>query len=146
VYYEPPTRSSAVRQEVRYRTLYRMPDRIRSQSRGVWGFGVAAIITKWMDLGEGQTILDPRWLTHLSNKYTASDVFREGDGINGRRLVDRDLARSNHVSIRDSFGQDESSGVDPILPLETAERLFQLPKLSVLRNKNLRHTILFDLD
>jgi hypothetical protein len=37
VYYEPPTRSAAVRQEVRYRTLYRMPDRIRSHSRGVWG-------------------------------------------------------------------------------------------------------------
>lgn len=42
-------------------------------------FGVAAIITKWMDLGEGQTILDPRWLSHLSNKYAASNVFREVD-------------------------------------------------------------------
>jgi len=110
------------------------------------GFGVAAIITKWMDLGEGQTILDPRWLSHLSNKYAASDVFREVDGINGRRLVDRDPVRSNRVSIRDSFGQDESSGLDPILPLETAERLFQLPKLPVLRDKDLRRAMLFDLD
>lgn len=94
------------------------------------GFGVAAIITKWMDLGEGQTILDPRWFSHLSNRYTASDVFREVDGINGRRLVDRDPVRSSFVSIRDSFGQDESSGLDPILPLEIAERLFQqLPRL-----------------
>lgn len=99
-----------------------------------------------MDLGEGQTILDPRWLSHLSNKYAASDVFREVDGINGRRLVDRDPVRSNRVSIRDSFGQDKSSGLDPILPLETAERLFQLPKLPVLRAKDLRRAMFFDLD
>ena len=110
------------------------------------GFGVAAIITKWMDLGEGQTILDPRWLSHLSNKYAASGVFREVDGINGRRLVDRDPVRSNRASIRDSFGQDESSGLDPILPLETAERLFQLPKLPVLRAKDLRRAMFFDLN
>jgi hypothetical protein len=95
------------------------------------GFGVAAIITKWMDLGEGQTILDPKWLSHLSNEYAAFDIFREVDGINGRRLVDRDPVRSNCISIRDSFGQDESSELDPILPLEAAERLFQLPKLPV---------------
>jgi hypothetical protein len=110
------------------------------------GFGVAAIITKWMDLGEGQTILDPRWLSHLSNKYAASDVFREVDGINGRRLVDRDPVRSNRASIRDSFGQDESSGLDPILPLETAERLFQLPKLPVLQDKDLWRAMFFDFD
>jgi hypothetical protein len=85
-------------------------------------------------------------LSHLSNEYAAFDVFREVDGINGRRLVDRDPVRSNRISIRDSFGQDESSGLDPILPLETAERLFQLPKLPVLRDKDLRCAMLFDLD
>jgi hypothetical protein len=99
-----------------------------------------------MDLGEGQTILDPRWLSHLSNKYAASDVFREVDGINGRRLVDRDPVRSNRASIRDSFGQDESSGLDPILPLEAAERLFQLPKLPVLQDKDLWRAMFFDFD
>jgi hypothetical protein len=105
-------------------------------------FGVAAIITRWMDLGEGRTILDPRWLSHLSNKYAASDVFGEVDGINGIKLVDRDPVRSNYVSIRGSFGQDKTSGVGPILPLETAERLFQLPKLPVLRAKDLRRAML----
>lgn len=94
-------------------------------------YGVAAIITKWMDLGEGQTVLDPRWFSHLSNKYLASNIFREIDDINGRRLVARDPVRSNCVSIRDSFGRYKSSGLDPILPLETARRLFQLPRLRV---------------
>lgn len=74
-------------------------------------FGVAAIITKWKDLGEGQTILDPRFCSHLSRRRRGGPV------------------RSNHVSIRVSFGQNKSSGLDPILPLKTAERLFQLPKL-----------------
>jgi hypothetical protein len=109
-------------------------------------FGVAAIITKWMDLGEGQTILDPRWLSHLSNMYPASDVFGEVNGINGIRLVDRDPVRSNRVSIRGSFGQDELSGLGPTLPLEIAERLFQLPKLPILRAKDLRRAMFFDLD
>lgn len=108
-------------------------------------FGVAAIITKWMDLGEGRTILDPRWLSHLSNKYTASDVLREVNGINRIRLVDGDPVRSNHVSLRGAFGQYKSSGVGPILPLETAKRLYQLPKLPVLRAKDLRRAMLFDL-
>jgi len=109
------------------------------------GFGVAAIITKWMDLGEGETILDPRWLSHLSNKYIVSDASREGDGINGRRLVARDPVRSNLASIRDSFGQDNSTGLGPILALETAKRLFQLAKLPGLGDKDWRRTILFDL-
>jgi hypothetical protein len=109
-------------------------------------FGVAVTITKWMDLGEGQTILDPRWFSHLSNKYTASDVFREVDSINGRRLVDRDHVRSNHVSIRDSFGRnDKSSRLDPVLPQKTVERLFQLSKRPVFRDEGLRRAILFDL-
>jgi hypothetical protein len=94
-------------------------------------FGVAAIITKWMDLGEGQTILDPRWLSHLSNKYTTSVVVKEVDGINGRRLVGTDLVRSNFASIRDSFGQDKSPGFDPTLSLETVKRLFLLTKRPV---------------
>jgi len=110
------------------------------------GFGSAAIITKWVDLGEGQTILDPRWLSHLSNKYAASRVFRGVDGINGRRVVDRDPVRSNRASIRDSFGQDESSGLDPTLPLEIAERLFQFAKANRSRAKHLRRAVFSDLD
>lgn len=91
-------------------------------------FGVAAIITKWMDLGEGWTILDPRWFTRLSNEYPLSNVFQEVDGINRRRLVERDLIRSNHVSIGVLFERDRSSRLDPILPLETAARLFRSPR------------------
>ncbi len=94
-------------------------------------FGAVAIFTKWMDLGEGQTILDPRWWSHLSDRYTASDVFRGVSGINGGRLVDRDPVRSNHVSIRDSFEQDESSWLGPVLALETAERLSRLSSYSL---------------
>lgn len=110
-----------------------------------WEFGIVAIITKWMDLGEGQTILDPRWLSHLSNRYPGSHVFGEADGINGRRLVDRDPVRSNRASIRDSFGQDKLSGLDPILSLKTAERLFRLPKLPVLQVKDWRPAMTSDL-
>jgi len=107
------------------------------------GFGVVAIITRWMDLGEGQTILDPRWWSHLSHKYTASDIFREVDGINGGRLIDRDPVQSKHISIRELFEQDKPFRV---LPIETAERLFQLPKLPVFRDKDWRRAMLFDLD
>ncbi len=90
-------------------------------------FDNVAIFTKWMDLGEGKTIMDPKWFSHLSNDYTASSIFRGIDDINGRRLIDRDPVRSNFVSIRDSFEQDKSSRIDPILPLEIAQRLYQMP-------------------
>lgn len=102
------------------------------------GFSVAAVITKWMDLGEGRTILDPRWWSHLGEKYTASDVFRKVDGINGRRLVDRDPVRSPRASIRASFGEYGSSGFNSILPLKVAQKLSQLPKLPALPPRELR--------
>lgn len=92
-------------------------------------FGVAAIITKWKDFGEGQTVLDPRWWSHLSSKYTSSGIFEGVGGINGKRLVDRDPVQSNFGSIREAFGEDRgSSGLDPMLPLERAETLYRMPK------------------
>ncbi|TAQ86372.1 hypothetical protein B7494_g5287 [Chlorociboria aeruginascens] len=88
-------------------------------------FGVAVIITKWMDLGEGQTILDPKWLSHLDEEYTTSRIFWEIDSTSEISLVDKNPVQSNRISIRDSFGQDISSGPDS---LEIAARLFSLPK------------------
>jgi len=99
-------------------------------------FGVAAILIKWMDLGEGKTIWDPRWWSHLADRYTASDVFGAVKGVSGRRLVDRDPVRSNFASIRASFGNYRSTGYD-VLPLEVAKELsnnyFNFPKLPPLR-------------
>jgi len=103
--------------------------------------GVAAIITKWMDLGDGRTPLDPRWLSHLSQRYIATGVLREGEGI-----TRRDPVRSDHASIRDAFTrQNDPSELDTILPLETAQKLLQLPKLPILRGKSLGRAMLFDL-
>jgi hypothetical protein len=86
-----------------------------------------------MDLREERTIRDPKWWSHLGEKYTGSEVFREVDGINGRRLIDRDPVQSTHASIRASFGNYRSSGYNSILPLKVAQKLSQLPKLPALR-------------
>jgi hypothetical protein len=96
-------------------------------------FGTMAITTKWIDLGEGQTILDPKWLSHLSNKYPGSDTSSEVDSVNGRRLVDGVLVHSKCISIRDLFRQGRSSELDSMISLETARRLFYLPKISARR-------------
>jgi hypothetical protein len=37
--------------------------------------GVVVVITKWLDLGEGRTIMDPKWWNHLSKLYANHDVF-----------------------------------------------------------------------
>jgi hypothetical protein len=112
---------------------------------GCWEFGIAVIITTWMDLGEGQTALDPRWWSHLSNKYTASAAFRKARHPDGSRLVNKAPVRSKHVSIRDAFTQDKSSEFHSIVPLETAERLFRLPRDPFRGDEYLKRSMVFDL-
>ena len=96
-------------------------------------FGAAAIVTKRMDLGEGRSILDPKWLSHLSINNIASDAFREVSGSTGRRSNGGDPVRSNFVFIKDSFGPP---WLPPILPLKTAKSLSVLPRLRILRARD----------
>ncbi|KAL2069929.1 hypothetical protein VTL71DRAFT_14608 [Oculimacula yallundae] len=91
-------------------------------------FGIAVIITKWMDLGKGETIADPKWWSHLSNEYIAPN---SGPLLEGQ-------VRSDFISIRDAFRQLDSSKVDPILPLSDVKRLFHLSKRSNLKPSLLR--------
>ncbi|CZT08766.1 uncharacterized protein RAG0_13750 [Rhynchosporium agropyri] len=81
-------------------------------------FGTAVVITKWMDLGKGETVADPKWWSHLSNEYMApnSGVLLEGQ------------VRSDLISIRDAFRQLDSSELDRILPLSVVKRLFHFSK------------------
>jgi hypothetical protein len=37
--------------------------------------GTAVVVTKWIDLGQGRSVMDPKWWSHLSGAYTEHDVF-----------------------------------------------------------------------
>jgi hypothetical protein len=88
--------------------------------------GVAAVITKWLDLGEGFTLLDPKWWSHLSSTYTNHPVFTQADQIHKERLQDRLPVHFKPGSIHASF---EGSSPLAFNPLLTSERIDELSKL-----------------
>jgi hypothetical protein len=80
--------------------------------------GVAVIITKWLDLGEGRTLLDPKWWSHLSTRYTNHGIFARADGIYKERLIDKAPVSFEAGSIQASF--------DSLLTQETVNELSQM--------------------
>jgi len=65
--------------------------------------GVAVVTTKWLDLGEGRTILDPKWWSHLSRWYTDHGIFARADGIYKEKLINRAPVPFEAGSIHASF-------------------------------------------
>lgn len=66
-------------------------------------FGAAVIVTKWLDLGEGRTIHDPKWFSRLSPAYTASTVFATAIGDLERYKDDEGSFRASRTSIRNLY-------------------------------------------
>jgi hypothetical protein len=88
--------------------------------------GVAVIITKWLDLGEGRTVLDPKWWSRLSAGYTRHRIFAGADGIYKRRTIDRLPVSFEPGSIHTSFEQDEHLAFDSLLTQDRANDLFKI--------------------
>jgi len=65
--------------------------------------GVALVTTKWLDLGEGRTVLDPKWWSRLSIKYTNHEIFAGMRGIYKEEIEDRLPVQSELASIRDEI-------------------------------------------
>lgn len=59
--------------------------------------GVAVVVQKWKDLGEGRTVLDPKWLSQLEGGYVEADAAREVDCTE----------RERQGTIREAFEREE---------------------------------------
>jgi hypothetical protein len=88
--------------------------------------GVAVVITRWLDLGEGQTFMDSKWWSRLSTSYTNHHVFAGAGGIYKKRLRDRAPMPFEAGSIHTSFEQNEHLAFEPI---QTPERVNELSKM-----------------
>lgn len=88
--------------------------------------GVAALITKWLDLGEGFILFDPKWWSHLSSTYTNHPIFTEADETLKERLQDRLPVQFKPGSIYASFEGSSPSAFNPLL---TSIRIDELSKL-----------------
>ncbi|KAL2066048.1 hypothetical protein VTL71DRAFT_2119 [Oculimacula yallundae] len=86
--------------------------------------GNAFIITRWQDLGEGRTVLDPRWWSHLNAHHTVNEAFQDAEGLNGPTLDDRSPVQSSFASIRDAYRDMEASAPDPMLRKSFTEKLY----------------------
>lgn len=88
--------------------------------------GVAVVITKWLDLGEGRTFMDSKWWSRLSTRYTSHHIFAGAAEIYKKRLRDRVPVPFEAGSIDASFEQNEHLAFDPI---QTPERVNELSKM-----------------
>lgn len=76
--------------------------------------GVVAIITKWLDLGAGRAMMDPKWWSHLSVSYTSNHLFAGAGFVYQKRLTKRVAVPFEASSIQASFEQNEHLVFDPI--------------------------------
>ncbi|CZT42112.1 uncharacterized protein RSE6_01956 [Rhynchosporium secalis] len=83
--------------------LVRWPARDTGRTRKKKHSDNIIIVKTWIDLGEGRTVLDPRWWSHLHRNYTTSDVFKDAGIINGPYIRDLARVRSKFRSIRDAY-------------------------------------------
>ncbi|KAG4417549.1 hypothetical protein IFR04_009279 [Cadophora malorum] len=95
------SRSSGMRQ-----CVY-CPTEFQIELQGCADLGVALVTTKWLDLGEGRTVLDPKWWSRLSTKYTNHELFSGMRGIYKQEIEDRKPIQSELASIRDAMESEE---------------------------------------
>ena len=77
--------------------------------------GVAVVVTKWLDLGEGQHFLDPKWWSRLSTSYTNHHVFAGTDRVYRKRPKDRLPVLFEAGSIYASFEKEQYLAFEPLL-------------------------------
>jgi hypothetical protein len=77
--------------------------------------GVAAVTTKWLDLGEGQTFLEPKWWNRLSASYTHHHLLAGADGVYRSLLKNRLPVLFKAFSRYSSFEKEQYSAFDPFL-------------------------------
>ena len=94
-------RSSGIRQ-----CVY-CPTEFQIELQDCADLGVALVTTKWLDLGEGRTVLDPKWWSRLSTKYTDHDLFAGMRGVYREDIEDRLPVQSELASIRDAIESEE---------------------------------------
>jgi hypothetical protein len=99
-------------------TEYRVDVQAWGQDSGV------SIITRWIDLGSGRSIKDPKWWSRLPNTYTShpkfSGVERDNAGDTWARMLDLDFERG---AICQAFEQKAWEDFDPTLDLEQISEL-----------------------
>ncbi|KAH6713953.1 hypothetical protein BKA61DRAFT_689329 [Leptodontidium sp. MPI-SDFR-AT-0119] len=83
-------------------------------------FGIAVVVTKWLDLGEGRSVRDPKWWSRLSKSYTDHDLFAGMRGVYKEHLEDRLPVPSELTSIRATFEAER----DMQLTLHKVNELF----------------------
>jgi len=87
--------------------------------------GTAVIITKWLDLGEGRTFLDPKWYSHFHDYRTDRTKFIDAPWIDREGLLDK-LVSFEPGTIVASFEQDGDEAFGLPLPEQRVHQLAQL--------------------
>ncbi|PVH84692.1 hypothetical protein DL98DRAFT_610102 [Cadophora sp. DSE1049] len=107
------------------------PTEFQIELQGCADLGLALVVTKWLDLGEGRTIRDPKWWSRLSTNYTDHDLFAGMRGVYGEEIAGRLPVPSELASIRDVIegeedlqmgrrrGDEQSRLLDPSSRLQT---------------------------
>ena len=96
------------------------------------GRGTAIVVTKWMNLGAGQSRSDPKWRYHLENHHESTDESTALDRtqLDAVARLDAEVARLSRRwrepcdpvafeagSIRAAFEQKLDSASEPLVPL-----------------------------
>ncbi len=79
--------------------------------------GVLAIITKWLDLGAGRTMPDPKWWSHLCRICPRHQGFSSNSGwIYDKSQEDKAFKRFKPGSIYEAFKREQCLGWGPLPP------------------------------
>lgn len=66
------------------------------------------VVRRWRDLGEGRSVTDPKWWTHLDSRYTVSDIFAGvrrdyeaglGSGVGENKLCELGSIKSQYEEV-----------------------------------------------
>ncbi|KAH7395896.1 hypothetical protein BKA64DRAFT_754891 [Cadophora sp. MPI-SDFR-AT-0126] len=83
------------------------PTEFQIEIQGCADLGVTLVVTKWLDLGEGRTVLDPKWWSRLSTNYTNREVFAGMRCVYREEIEDRLPVPSELPSIRDAIESEK---------------------------------------
>lgn len=86
-------------------------------------YGLLVVVRKWMDLGKGETVADPKWWSHLLDAYRTNGKFVEVKKVIQSEMFGTAAFRPDRSSIRDAFSRLDVSKPDVLSHFKTARRL-----------------------
>jgi hypothetical protein len=92
----------------------------------VWATWRCGRYSKWLDLGEGHTFLDPKWWSLPSTSNTSYHVFAGADGAYRKTPKDRLPVLFEAGSIVAAFEKEQYLAFDLLL---TQERVDEMPAM-----------------